>query len=441
MLEAKTAKRREVCARQVKLALARKTLTVVFLIGASFAGRADAQYDQIVIAPEPVGSGARALGQSAFIAVADDATAASWNPAGLINLERPEASLVGAWRSTTYDYSSGSAILSSNRDSWEEGQINFMSYAHPMNVGNTDMVLSVNYHQVYDFGLDFHCTVNTDPAWTCSASSKGAISAYSLAAGFAMPSHPQITFGASFNWHTQSFLNSYAWQTRVTWSEQEPFYSRTETFDDFRGYNFTLGLLWDAYERQEHLLTFGLVLHTPFTAEVDRETRDSLYPTPQDEHLDMDFPLSLGAGVNYRFSDRFSMAFDVDWKQWSEFKQTDQDGNESPPIGDGVGDIADTLALRLGGERLWFSRPGGQSVYALRGGVFYEPRPALDDAMPVYGISLGAGWTLKERFSLDFAYQYRWGEEIEGGNLGRGVQELDYNIREHFLVGSVVIYF
>ncbi len=42
------------------------------------------------------GSGARALGMAgAFTAIADDATAASWNPAGLCVLERPEASLVG----------------------------------------------------------------------------------------------------------------------------------------------------------------------------------------------------------------------------------------------------------------------------------------------------------------------------------------------------------
>ena len=44
--------------------------------------------------PNPVGSGARAMGMSnAFIAVADDATAASWNPAGLAQLVRPEMSL------------------------------------------------------------------------------------------------------------------------------------------------------------------------------------------------------------------------------------------------------------------------------------------------------------------------------------------------------------
>jgi hypothetical protein len=55
-------------------------------------------YQDVSIAssPNPVGSGARALGMGgAFIAVADDATAASWNPSGLIQLERPELSIVG----------------------------------------------------------------------------------------------------------------------------------------------------------------------------------------------------------------------------------------------------------------------------------------------------------------------------------------------------------
>src|SRR5713101_8041536 len=48
--------------------------------------------------PAPVGSGARAQGKAqAFIGVADDATAASHNPAGLVQLERPEVSLVGSY--------------------------------------------------------------------------------------------------------------------------------------------------------------------------------------------------------------------------------------------------------------------------------------------------------------------------------------------------------
>src|SRR5690554_2893241 len=50
---------------------------------------------EITSSPNVVGSGARALGMGgAFIAVADDATAASWNPGGLTQLERPEVSWV-----------------------------------------------------------------------------------------------------------------------------------------------------------------------------------------------------------------------------------------------------------------------------------------------------------------------------------------------------------
>ena len=66
-------------------------------------------FQQIGVAssPNPVGSGARAIGMGgAFIGVADDATAASWNPAGLIQLERPELSVVGAYTSRREEFSS-----------------------------------------------------------------------------------------------------------------------------------------------------------------------------------------------------------------------------------------------------------------------------------------------------------------------------------------------
>jgi hypothetical protein len=59
----------------------------------------------IASSPNPVGSGARAVGMGgAFIGVADDATAASWNPAGLIQLETPELSVVGAYVSRSEDF-------------------------------------------------------------------------------------------------------------------------------------------------------------------------------------------------------------------------------------------------------------------------------------------------------------------------------------------------
>jgi long-subunit fatty acid transport protein len=418
-----------------------RTLTLIFIVCVSFTHVVCSQTTKISITPEPVGSGARALGQSAFIAVADDATAASWNPAGLINLERPEASFVGAWRTITKDYSPELPGVLVGQDNWSESEINFMSYAQPMEIGNTDVVISVNYHQVYDFGGKYNGlipgTIISGSRLEIEGKSEGAVSAYSLAGGLSMPSYPKLSIGASFNWYAKSLLNDYAWRVKKTDKVflspgNDPFavVDTTETFDDFRGYNFTFGLLWDVHEREENLLTLGLVYHTPFTANVDQAititTADGTISKLQS--MDIDFPATLGAGMNYRISDALSVAFDVEWKEWSQFNQKVSDGTSDSPIDE------DTLSYRLGFEHLSFSEFARESVLACRGGLFYEPRPAnYHDPLPVYGLSAGLGWTVKDQYSMDFAYQYRWGDQDIG--------YIDYDYQEHFLVASLIIYF
>ncbi|MHC4329116.1 MAG: OmpP1/FadL family transporter, partial [Planctomycetota bacterium] len=194
--------------------------------------------------------------------------------------------------------------------------------------------------------------------------------------------------------------------------------------------NLTFGFLWDVYEKQENLLTLGLVYHTTFTAKVDWELVRHVDSEPPDpprvRSMDIDFPASLGAGVNYRFSDSLSAAFDVEWKEWSKYTQTFVNGRATSPFN------YDTLAYRLGGEYL-FLEGARESVLACRGGAFYEPRPTWNDILPVYGFSTGLGWTLREQFSLDFAYQYRWGEQ--------DLEEFDYKIKEDFFVVSLIRYF
>jgi long-subunit fatty acid transport protein len=420
--------RREVLhKRQVRLLGDRHAGALILIVCTSLACRVAAD---IPIAPEPVGSGARALGQSAFIAVADDATAASWNPAGLINLERPEASFVGVWKTITNDLSAVDSSLSMNQDSWDETEINFMSYALPLEIGNTDAVLSVNYHQVYDLTIEREYE---DIRTHTTHKSKGALSAYSLAGGLSVPGFPELAFGASFNWYAPSIFRDYV--RRAVTSDAE--LTTIDTLDSIWGYNFTFGLLLDAYERDENLLTVGLVCHTPFTAELDGRRVEITPATEEDTGgwsakplgpWDIDFPLSLGAGVNYRFSDQFSTAIDVQWTDWSDFKYT---GAATTPSSDAV-------SFRLGGEYLTFFEGASRSVLAYRGGIFYEPRPAWDGTLPVYGLSLGLGWTVKERFSLDFAYQFRWGE---GDGFTVNDAKFDYGVQEHWFIGSVVVYF
>ena len=72
------------------------------------------------------GAGARAAGMGgAFIGVADDATAITWNPAGLTQLYRPEVSLVTRYIAESYKYES--TLYSNTVDNQSHFVLNFAS--------------------------------------------------------------------------------------------------------------------------------------------------------------------------------------------------------------------------------------------------------------------------------------------------------------------------
>lgn len=82
--------------------------------------------------PSPVGSGARAVGKgTAFIGVADDATAASHNPGGLVQLERPEVSLVGSYflRFERQDVTRPETVV--EHQTLDHVHLNYLSAAYP----------------------------------------------------------------------------------------------------------------------------------------------------------------------------------------------------------------------------------------------------------------------------------------------------------------------
>ncbi|MBN1671121.1 MAG: outer membrane protein transport protein [Kiritimatiellae bacterium] len=107
-------------------------------------------------APLPSGSGARALGVAgAFTAIADDATAASWNPAGLVQLERPEASAVFR-ASAEYDrHRSDNPSLTVGEDDFSNVNLNYLSAVYPFRMADRNWVCSVNLQETYDFTRRF----------------------------------------------------------------------------------------------------------------------------------------------------------------------------------------------------------------------------------------------------------------------------------------------
>jgi hypothetical protein len=114
-------------------------------------GQEITQQVRISSSPNPVGSGARAVGMGgAFIAIADDATAASWNPGGLIQLERPELSIVGSYFIRQEDYSSSSHPEAATDDSFDSADLNYMSAVYPFAVFGHNMVVSLNFQRRSD---------------------------------------------------------------------------------------------------------------------------------------------------------------------------------------------------------------------------------------------------------------------------------------------------
>ena len=461
-----------------------------------------AQFSEIPIKaiPLPVGSGARALGQGgAFIAVADDATAASWNPAGLIQLERPEASIVGAYLLTDQDFSadsnSGLGDMLGDEDvgRWD---VNFMSMAYPFRFLRKNFVAALNYHQV----LDFHADINFDQSalqlkfprsvvnQEIGFKSSGGIGA--LSPGIAMLLLPKLAFGLTVNIFDDEFFSSHGWTESITTtgkgdtSNTSPFFndSRQKTSsDDYHGANVSLGLLWDIWEKEDKNVTFGAVFHSSYTARFDQKITSSsqtrfigsglfLSPTSFDteSRMKMDWPMSFGIGLGYRHTDALSFSFDVAWTDWSEWvrkeKTVKANGERiglsesggwlnSRPIGGGSehDEIDDTYAVRFGTEYLIFRK---KEVIALRGGLFYEPRPSIGsvsefdrdgnptgftgDPTDVWGFSLGTGITT-ERFSIDAAYQFRYVRDMEFRDMGPTGADID--AIENLFLTSLIVYF
>jgi long-subunit fatty acid transport protein len=107
-------------------------------------------------APLPSGSGARALGMAgAFTALADDATAASWNPGGLTQLESKEFSYVFRFKDETQSHRSDDPSFRVGDDDYDALALNYLSLVYPFHVLDRNWVASINYQESYDFEQRF----------------------------------------------------------------------------------------------------------------------------------------------------------------------------------------------------------------------------------------------------------------------------------------------
>ncbi len=435
-------------------------LSLVCLLCCDPFGNTPAQISQnveIPSSPNPVGSGARALGMGgAFIAVADDATAASWNPGGLIQLELPEVSVVGAVFHRIEDNSFGKYPESSGKETVDQSTINYFSAAYPFKAWGYNMIVSMNYQNLYDFTREWDFIRSFSDNMLSSRENQaydlaGSLNALGVAYCFQIT--PQVSIGFTLNfWDDGLFGNEWKEKTTLNGSGNlaglPVNYKETSTDKyEFDGFNANLGIMWSVTGK----LTLGAVFKTPFEADLrHRHSSSSIITFPnapesnqsfsnsftEDETLDM--PMSFGIGIAYRFSDALTASLDINRTEWDDFELKDSEDNKISPITGRLtseSDVDETHQIRMGAEYIFI-----ESKYAipLRCGLFYDPAPSSENPDDFYGVTFGSGIVIG-RYIFDMAYQYRFGNDV-GGHIWE-TADLSQDVDEHTAYASLIVHF
>lgn len=429
-------------------------LSLVFSIGMGN-NHAHAQSVDMPSSPNPVGSGARALGMGgAFIAVADDATAASWNPGGLIQLEKPEISVVADGFSRSEENTFGDHPEAEGTQGVDKTDLNYFSMAYPFNLSGYNMVVSLNYQKLYNFSREWGLNLNlefTDYSTEERLDYKqsGDLSALGLA--YSVQIRPGLSLGMTINiWNDSLFENG--WSTKAYQSGSGIYQGIYKVFDlrlddryRFNGINAHVGAMWQATGK----LTVGAVLKTPFQADIDHTSSEyySFYDpdteidqpttTVSNETMTLTMPMSYGVGAAYRFSDAVSLSMDLYRTLWGDFKLEDASGDAiSPVTGQPYSEsrVKHTVQARLGAEYL-FILP--KCLVPVRGGLFYDPSPSDGSPDNYYGLTIGSGLSFN-RFSWDISGQYRFGHNVSQAILPGF--DFAQDIEEYTVYTSLILY-
>jgi hypothetical protein len=376
------------------------------------------------------GAGARAEGLGgAFIGVADDATAISWNPAGLGQLERSEFSVVGRWIGEELKHERTGFASQNYTINQSHFAYNFASIAFPLHAGNINFVPAVAYHNRMDFYTRYSLTLVPDlvidgdlyDKKDYSYESTGGVN--SITPGIAVKLSSLLYVGATANFWLGDFDDT----DEASYVQQSgrllPFIARFENHSSCSGVNYTAGLLLDLEGLKAKIpIRIGATVRTPFDLKVegDQAVRRRLVSNASvRDSVDfkytntVELPLMLGVGISGRITENFSLAFDYEMRRYGSSKIKQRSENTR------TGAITEgTSNLSAGEENLNQIRVGAEYLAVTSGGVIplrvgYRTMPTLrsnwdaegkaDGQVIGYGFTAGTGF-ISNRFAFDITY-------------------------------------
>jgi len=413
----------------------------------------------------PVGSGARALGLGgSFIAMADDATAASWNPGALTQLRTTELAVAYSFTSLTEDNTSTESPKLSGEQTVDSNDINYLAFSVPCGseTCGKNMVFSVNYQRLYDLSRNWNMQQDLDDndyfsqiRESVGYNQQGDLSALGLAYALQVTENFSVGITANFwfdggpndDWTLSTYKQEVGLQSNEPYGER----NLVDNKNEFEGTNFNVGALWQIFQEDETKLTLGAVYKSGFTADYTQTAAYQIYNDfPENPDFStffegeitfeqkLEMPASFGLGLAYQFSDNFTASVDVYQTLWSEFVLTDSEGVKRSPLSNKPiegNEIDDTVQIRIGAEYRIISQEFGDNfIIPIRAGAFIDPAAAEGGSDNTYGVSVGSGIAY-EHLVFDIAYQYRFSNDT-----GKSIMPdlgFSQNIEEHQLIGSV----
>lgn len=139
---------------------------------------------------------------------------------------------------------------------------------------------------------------------------------------------------------------------------------------------------------------------------------------PENNKFDAELPMpaNLDFGVSYDFSEKLTLAFEVNYVFWSVYENLEFSFEEKNELLGSVSprEYQNTLITRLGGQYAL------NDMFSFRAGVYYDPSPTSDDYFSPETVSLNTvAWTLGvsiapvKNLSIDLSYLQLHGLETE----------------------------
>jgi hypothetical protein len=373
-----------------------------------------------------VGAGARAAGMgNAFVALSDDGTAASWNPAGLAQLRKPEAALVFGSFEDAYELDGfrspdGLYAYSPRHFQYTTGSIEFAALAVPFRLFGKPVTAQASWRRLYQLSSQYDEEIAKTPTRAGSGlpssllrldrDSKGDVDLASLALGVRLSR--RTLFG--FSWDFVRGRWDQSTTSIATPGEQAPSdFASISIGSHITGGGPSLGLLL-THEK----LSVGAVYHFPIWHDYEltqSAVSNSAPPLRADgaPGTRFRFPESFALGVAWQPNADWTLSADTTRDRWS-LMTVDRPPGSAVPVNffdrlpTELTSTRDTLSLNLGAERLL---RGNAHVIPLRFGVAWEPQGPMDaltrDPVDVLMLAGGLGFNTN-RVKLDAAAQVRF---------------------------------